>query len=239
MHKISKENIQDLANQLASMVSSDDTSLLLKKVRELYEEIVLLHNYPISEEKAINKNSNTISNIDEDTQTSENDSTNLSIKERIQQIMDTAANIEVDSEPEIDLTETSKEEIVPPSPSEIKNKNMPTASLEEEFEDAISADYAADLFENVEKVEMTKKSLNDALSQKQIQIGLNDRIAFVKHLFNGNQGDFNRVLSQLNSFQTEVQAKNFINSIVKPDYNWENKMEYEERLTVLIERKFL
>ena len=112
------------------------------------------------------------------------------------------------------------------------------ASLEAEFKDAISADYAADLFEKATKV-TPKKSLNDSLFQTQIQIGLNDRIAFVKHLFEGSQADFNRVLSQLNSFSTENEAKHFVNNTVKPDYNWADKPDYEERFMELIERRFL
>ena len=47
------------------------------------------------------------------------------------------------------------------------------------------------------------------------------------------------MLSQLNSFDTEKEAKSFLNKFVKPDYNWAEKEEYEQRLIVLIERKFL
>ncbi len=112
-------------------------------------------------------------------------------------------------------------------------------SLEEEFKDAISADYAADLFVKAEKEAPVNKSLNDLLSQTQIQIGLNDRIAFVKHLFGGSQVEFNRVLSQLNSFSSEEQAKNFIMTRVKPDYNWDAEDEYEARFMQLIERRFM
>ena len=72
-----------------------------------------------------------------------------------------------------------------------------------------------------------------------MQVGLNDRIAFVKHLFDGSQEDFNRVLSQLNSFKTEDEAKTFVQEFVKSDYNWSASLEYEERLMDLIERKFL
>jgi hypothetical protein len=108
-----------------------------------------------------------------------------------------------------------------------------TVTLEEELEDTISVDVAADLFEKAPE----KKSLNDTL-QKNFQIGLNDRIAFVKNLFDGSQGDFNRVVSQINSFKTEKEAKKFINKTVKPDYNWSNQEEYEARFISLIERKF-
>ena len=106
-------------------------------------------------------------------------------------------------------------------------------TLEEELDDTISVDIAADLFEKVE----ASKSLNDKLQQN-LQIGLNDRIAFVKHLFEGNQEDFNRVVSQINTLKTLKEAKKFINKMVKPDYNWKDQETYEERFMTLVERKF-
>ena len=106
-------------------------------------------------------------------------------------------------------------------------------SLEEELKDTIAADVVADLFENA-----PKKSLNDTL-QGDIQIGLNDRIVFVKSLFGGSQEDFNRVVSQLNSFKTQKEAKKFIHKMVKPDYDWADKEDIEERFMAIIERKFL
>jgi len=119
-------------------------------------------------------------------------------------------------------------------------------TLEEEFKDAISSDVATQLFQRVTKEspeietkkETKSRSLNDSLFNANVQVGLNDRIAFVKYLFEGSQEDFNRVLSQLNSFKTEDEAKNFIKKFVKPDYNWSAVAEYEERLMDLIARKF-
>ena len=122
---------------------------------------------------------------------------------------------------------TTEEEIR----EDIKPSNdLPT--LEEELKDTISADVVLDLFDNAQK-----KSLNDKL-QGDIQIGLNDRIAFVKNLFGGSQEDFNRVVSQLNSFKTQKEAKKFINKMVKPDYDWTDKEEVEERFMSIVERKF-
>ncbi len=114
---------------------------------------------------------------------------------------------------------------------DIGERKIPT--LEEELQDTISVDIMADLFEKID----SKKSLNDHL-QSTIQIGLNDRIAFVKNLFDNDQNDFNRVISQLNTFKTEKEAKRFINKMIKPDYNWSDKEEYENRLFEIIERKF-
>lgn len=81
-------------------------------------------------------------------------------------------------------------------------------------------------------------SLNDTLSNS-ISIGLNDRIGFVKHLFNDSNEDYNRVLSQLNTFDTFEEAKTFLNEMVIPDYNyWVGKEEYLERFMEIIEKKF-
>ena len=81
-------------------------------------------------------------------------------------------------------------------------------------------------------------TLNDATS-KSITIGLNDRIGFVQHLFNDSNEDFNRVISQLNTFDTFEEAKNFINEMVIPDYNyWVGKEDYLERFMEIVEKKF-
>lgn len=81
-------------------------------------------------------------------------------------------------------------------------------------------------------------SLNDRLS-KGIIIGLNDRIAFMSNLFANSSEDYNRVLSQLMTFGTFAEAKDFIDNMVKPDYNnWEGKEEYAERFMEIIEKRF-
>lgn len=81
-------------------------------------------------------------------------------------------------------------------------------------------------------------SLNSAFA-KTIEIGLNDRIAFVNHLFGESNEDFNRVISQLNTFDTLEEAKTFLNEMVIPDYNyWVGKEDYMERFMTVVERKF-
>jgi hypothetical protein len=108
-----------------------------------------------------------------------------------------------------------------------------TITLEEELQDTISVDEMATLFDIP-----GPKSLNDKFAVN-IQIGLNDRIAFVKNLFDGSQEDFNRVLSQLNSYASEKEAKKFINKMVKPDYDWSQQEELEARFLEIVERKYV
>lgn len=91
---------------------------------------------------------------------------------------------------------------------------------------------------SINKTEDRPYTINDRIS-KGITIGLNDRVAFMKHLFNNSSEDYNRVLSQLLTFGTFDEAKSFIDNMVKPDYNnWDGKDEYAERFMEIVEKKF-
>ena len=92
----------------------------------------------------------------------------------------------------------------------------------------------------IEKTSQESKisSLNDRLNQT-ISFGLNDRIGFEKKLFGGSSDDFNRVVSQLNTFDSIEEVKSFVLDFVKPDYNnWEGCEEFEARFMEIVEKKF-
>lgn len=89
------------------------------------------------------------------------------------------------------------------------------------------------------KIETPKTAAVADAMAKSIAIGLNDRIGFVQHLFNNSNEDFNRVISQLNTFDTFEEAKTFINDMVIPDYNyWVGEEDYIERFMAIVEKKF-
>ena len=121
-------------------------------------------------------------------------------------------------------------------------ENIPTAVVIEtpKVEETIPATKLDEVtIESTEKLEPKIVSLNDKLS-KGINIDLNDRLAFIKHLFGNSSEDYNRVLSQLITFDTFYETRDFVQEMVKPDYNnWEGKQEYEERFMDIIEKKFL
>lgn len=82
------------------------------------------------------------------------------------------------------------------------------------------------------------ENLNDRAG-KALIIGLNDRIAFMNHLFNNSSEDYNRVLSQLITLDSLADAQYFIENMVKPDYNnWAGKEEYEQRFMEILEKRF-
>ncbi len=151
-------------------------------------------------------------------------------------------------------------------PEEPVKEEVKSASPQISFDDLLGADYVDPVFvkpedlakekelaanavipigrsynDNAPVIQINKDNattLNDRLS-KGIIIGLNDRIAFMNHLFANSSEDYNRVLSQLITFDTFEEAQNFIETIVKPDYNnWEGKEEYATRFMEIVEKKF-
>ncbi len=116
----------------------------------------------------------------------------------------------------------------------------PPSPPKKDFRD-IGVDYDnLPAFEPVKKnnKEERPRSLNDRL-KKGINIGLNERLSFIRHLFDGKTADYNRVVSQLNTFDSVTEAHKFIQLVVKPDYkNWVGKEEYEKKFLELVDNKF-
>lgn len=160
------------------------------------------------------------------------------------------ANAVLDSNKSVPENNPHDEDIIIPGMDTIKDmvSEMPN---NEELEDVLAEFMSKpnymkndmELFmpsnEDLRKSEASPKSLNDRLAKKNVKVDLNDRLAFVKHLFNSSMEDYNRVLSQLNTIDSEERSISFIKNMVKPDYNnWVGKEQYEERFIELVARRF-
>ena len=240
MHKKLEAELVSIAHSILQMKNRDDITELHKKAQKLQEQLavlmfvdVYLETTPNAKEsreeliekieKVVDKPVEVVAIVEE-----------VNVEQKIVALEDEEV-VEEEKTEEVILNLVPEKEVV--EVKEIKKQ----LSFEEELKGTVSVDVTADLFQKSETKTKpkTKASLNDTLNQENIQVGLNDRIAFVKHLFNHSQADFNRVLSQLNSFKTEKEAHNFIKKMVKPDYDWSGKEEYEERFLDLVDRKFL
>ena len=125
------------------------------------------------------------------------------------------------------------------SVKDIVNETLEKKSHEAQMDELTTQDLS---FEPKEKVstqkEIIKERLNDKFS-KGLQIDINDRLAFIKHLFDKRPNEYQRAISQISTFQSWNQAKVFILEMVKPDYdNWNGKELYEERFLKIIENNF-
>lgn len=160
--------------------------------------------------------------------------------------------------PIFELAEDEEEEIEPADPSDSELAKQTASEVKPDtkhvaLEDLLGENYVDPVFVKPNEVTLfateTKEeakeeaiekpaSLNSAFS-KTIEIGLNDRVAFVNNLFGESNEDFNRVISQLNTFDTLEEAKNFLNEMVIPDYDyWVGKEDYIERFMAVVENKF-
>jgi hypothetical protein len=253
MHKKLEAELVSLAHNILQMKNKNNAIALREKARLLYERLAVLtfvDEYLNTTPNAIETKEEIIGKIEaiEKVELIEGkDEVEELIEQLVEDKIEEPVKVEIKEEKEIvidienDFIEESVEvEIEQPIFLEKEiSEPKKQITLQEEFKDSVSVDVTTNLFTKIEdKILKGKPSLNDTLSSN-IQVGLNDRIAFVKHLFDHSQEDFNRVLSQLNSFKTEQEAMSFIEKMVKPDYDWSGKEEYETRFLELVERKFL
>lgn len=143
---------------------------------------------------------------------------------------------------EAEECENLKQIIEESSPSDTEPNKDVSSSIESLFANAISDPVfvkkdnpiptASDLPEE------NSKNLNDILG-KGLKVGLNDRLAFIKNLFDGSVEEYQRVISQIQTYDDFEEANEFIENLVKPDYNhWEGKESFELRFIKIIEQNF-
>jgi hypothetical protein len=245
MKKKLESELVSIAHRILKLKGREDVDRMHEEVSKLYEKLTVLK---FAQE-----------NFEDDMPTIGNDSSFFDM-------LDTAFNnkvsdnIEVENKTYINLDEVEDDGIMEPVMEKIKDmvaqmpeetqqvdaileKTLPNETPKTVEFETISSDFAEipefEPIEEAQKREAEKKSLNDKLKGKSLQIGLNDKLAFIKHLFEGKTEDYDRVVSQINTINSLSDARNLIMNMVKPDYNnWEGKEEYEERFIEIIEGKF-
>jgi len=83
-----------------------------------------------------------------------------------------------------------------------------------------------------------RKNINDHFA-KTLSIDLNDRLAFIKHLFEEDSKTYERVLAQVITYETWEEVFLFIEAHVKTEYdNWTGKEEVVERFLNTLQKNF-
>ena len=72
-----------------------------------------------------------------------------------------------------------------------------------------------------------------------LSIDLNDRLAFIKHLFDGSVADYEAVISQILTFNSWDEVHDFIAFKVKIEYpHWKEKDAIEDRFMTILKNYF-
>jgi len=223
-----KQELKKLSTDILTADNLDDISGLYEVSKQLYEKLAVLRF------------------IEEELNDMEVDVSKNAIAAKFEEM----ANAILRSNKTVPESNPHENDIMIPGMDTIKDmvSEMPN---NEELEDVLAEFMAKPNFlkndkelfmpskEELIQKEDKSKSLNDRFGKSDIKVDLNNRLAFVKHLFNGSMEDYNRVLSQLNTIDSEERTVAFIVNMVKPDYNqWTGKEEYEERFMEVISRRF-
>jgi len=234
MKKKVLSQINAIAQGIVSSENEIDISKLKNELLQLYEKLTILEFLESSVETEFEKPERTATDsktyrernwFKEPDPVPQNPHEEELVEPLTEKIKDIVANMPNENEEAIE--ELLKEII----PSKETSKN----DLEE-----FAASYTENpVFERKQKMEVEEKpkSINDNINSG-LQIGLNDRIAFIKQLFNNSTDDYLKVLSQINSMDTFEEAQIFIQSKVRLDYNWAEKETYVDRFLLIIEKSF-
>ena len=83
-----------------------------------------------------------------------------------------------------------------------------------------------------------KKNINDQFSKK-LSVDNNERLAFIKHLFDGDTNNYERVLNQTLTLGSWAEVSNLISSKVKIEYNnWKGKEDIADRFLAVLQKSF-
>lgn len=74
--------------------------------------------------------------------------------------------------------------------------------------------------------------------QPEFKLDFNDKIAFTKFLFNGNDAELKSTIDRLNSYDKMDDAQQYLSEVYYAK-NWQKVDEYAQRLWSLVENKFL
>ena len=83
-----------------------------------------------------------------------------------------------------------------------------------------------------------RENINDQFT-KTLSIDLNDRLAFIKHLFNGDKTNYEMVISQITKLESWSEVSKYLNTQVKIEYdNWESQEELVDRFLHILKNNF-
>jgi len=242
MKKKLESELISIAHRILKLTGREDLEKMQSEIALLYQKITILkfieNNHDGETPDLVGMDASFFSSLDGAFNNTVTDSVEVADK----------TFVNIDTEEEEAIMEPAIEKIkdmVAQMPEEtievdaiIDAINEPIEAVEHDLNE-LSPSYAQlPIFDAVEP-ESPQASLNDQLQTQGFQIGLNDRLAFVKNLFENSNEDYERVLSQLSTLDSYKEATNLLDSIIKPDYNnWEGQEDIEVRFLEIIENKF-
>lgn len=221
-----REEIEKLIEQLSQKTAELTDQQLYERLLMMYEKSVLLQHQksePLGDKDLLGKQQNQL--FDDLESMSIEKSAPISVEkshqEEIPELMDTIKNMVTEMPESKELNElfTQLEE-----PSFVRKEDKPQSDLPKD--------------ETNLHIEKPSPNINERFS-KGLKVDLNDRLAFIQHLFDNQPNEYQRAMGQLVTYNSLAEATQFIDQMLKPDYNgWEGKEAYEERFLNILTQFF-
>ena len=247
MKKKLESDLISIAHRILKLKGKEDVNKLHTEVSALYEKLTVLK---FAQE-----------NFEDDMPTI---GSGTSFFDTIEKAFNNTVSdtVEIENQIYVNVDDTEDDEIFEPVMEKIKDMvaQMPNEThaidalvdsvipiatdLENELENLVADFQEIPVFEPVVDLEKThtnqnRKTLHDQLKKSKFTIGLNDKLAFITHLFDGKMEDYECALSQLNTLDSFELARDFIQNKIKTEYsNWVDKSDIENRFLEIIETKF-
>lgn len=221
-----RQEIENLIEQLSQKKGALTDQQLYEGLRLMYEKSVLLQhqkNESLENKDLLGKQQNQLFDDLESMSIEKSEPTPVekSNQEEIPELMDTIKNMvtEMPESKEVNELFTQIEE-----PSFVRKEDKPVSSPPKE--------------EKSLHFEKPSPNINERFS-KGLKVDLNDRLAFIQHLFDNQPNEYQRAMGQLVTYNSFPEAAQFIDQMLKPDYNgWDGKEEYEERFLSILAQFF-
>lgn len=123
----------------------------------------------------------------------------------------------------------------------ISEVQIPTeqASISQSIDEQMSSEQT--LHEKL-SAQVKEHSIADKLKNnyfnKDLSFSLNEKIFFIQHLFNGDDKDFNKVTTHLNTLESMEEVDFYLNATCVIQYEWDNKLDAKQQFYKFLEAKF-
>ena len=217
MQKKVKEELLQLSSRIVNNLDTESVDQLYESARKLYEKLAVLK---YIEEK--------LDHVEVDVS-----------KNEMAQKFEKLANAVLFANSGVPESNPHEEDIIIPGMDTIKHMvtEMNTdVAMDQLFSELLNN---GELMKDERKV--TEGGLAASVLQKQTRkfaIGLNDKVAFVKNLFDESEEDFQKVTQKIAALPSVEQALEYIENKVKREFNWEGKPDWEERFKAEVSRAF-
>lgn len=217
MQKKVKEELRQLSSRIANNLDTESVNELYDSARKLYEKLAVLK---YIEDK--------LDHVEVDVS-----------KNEMAQKFEKLANAVLVANSGVPETNPHEEDIIIPGMDTIKHM------VTEMNTDVAMDQLFSELLNNRELMkddrQVTEGGLAASVLQRQSRrfaIGLNDKVAFVKNLFDESEEDFQKVIQKITALTSLEQALEYIDDKVKSEFNWEGKPDWEERFKAEVSRAF-